>query len=73
MLRSLYSVDVYCFMKLCGYGLTGGSWVMHNERWINDCAGHGSLPVTHCLFCGSPTKDIWWSLSLCKIWLESVQ
>jgi len=22
---------------------------------------------------GPPTKSIWWSLSLCKIWLESVQ
>ena len=22
---------------------------------------------------GPPTKGIWWSLSLCKIWLESMQ
>ena len=22
---------------------------------------------------GPPTKSIWWSLSLCKIWLDSVQ
>jgi len=22
---------------------------------------------------GPPTKSIWWSLSLCKIWLESMQ
>ena len=22
---------------------------------------------------GPPTKAIWWSLSLCKIWLESMQ
>ena len=25
-----------------------------------------------CVF-GPPTKGIWWSLSLCKIWLESMQ
>jgi len=22
---------------------------------------------------GPPTKSIWWSLSLCKLWFESVQ
>jgi len=29
------------------------------------------LGFVMCVF-GPPTKDIWWSLSLCKIWLESV-
>jgi len=30
------------------------------------------LGFVMCVF-GPPTKGIWWSLSLCKIWLESMQ
>ena len=30
------------------------------------------LRFVMCVF-GPPTKGIWWSLSLCKIWLESMQ
>ena len=29
------------------------------------------LEFVMCVF-GPPTKGIWWSLSLCKIWLESM-
>jgi len=38
------------------------------------CQDGGRPPSWICNACvGPPTKGIWWSLSLCKIWLESMQ
>jgi len=40
-------------------------------RFFKD-GGRRHLEFVMCVF-GPPTKGIWWSLSLCKIWLESMQ
>jgi len=55
-------------MRLCGYGLTAGSWVMHYGSWVTFYVGH--WVVGHCQWptaCSGDLDRVW---SIVSRWIS---
>jgi len=61
-----------CVPNIVTIGTTVAEMLIFRFFDFSKMAAVRSLGFVMCVF-GPPTKGIWWSLSLCKIWLESMK
>jgi len=58
-------------MDAAAVGMVNRVILRQRAKFRGDMAAVRHLGLVVCVF-GPPANGIWWSLSLCKIWLESV-